>query len=545
LDWQVILTIFLLLRMFACGRFLIDKCPKSAEDCRFPHNRDLVPFCKDWANGLCDGSCWPYKRHYYLQNESIAYARPPRNQETPASKVPASKTTVSEQITKAKKKKTVTEVDMETEEVKEIEIETEYEITLINSESESDSELVDMRDNKRTVKLREENENGRALSESRAIDDRPNTDGERGFVVPDLRAQLRKRRRLNDSIVEKEKHQKSSGQAIGEEYFGLIKIKVDNSENARKTFVTEFFSTVESILNEEGSTSDLDLQITSFQLYLSIETLQKVAQKLFELAFLVETDQIDKLGKIIAKMKNIQVVQHKTNIATSSFRFLILEILENEIKSDNISNAFMSENLPSKMLLAENEKEVNQNYNMLEMRQKARMKSFARLIKNLYSNEFISSDEILDMIIELIRKQTDISFEFFCIILKIMLKNQNFVTEILNAEKAKIISEHLMNLIQSKKNSLRVQFMLNVVKKTFDNKTTIQTLGKTRNISVDSNITNEESEDCRSKIKPSWAPIDLDLPTTDHTLDPGVWILGSGSGFWVWVGSSGLASENQ
>ena len=87
--------------------------------------------------------------------------------------------------------------------------------------------------------------------------------------------------------------------------------------------------------------------------------------------------------------------------------------------------------------------------------------------------------------------------------------------------------------------------MLNVVKKTFDNKTTIQTLGKTRNISVDSNITNEESEDCRSKIKPSWAPIDLDLPTTDHTLDPGVWILGSSSGFWVWVGSSGLASENQ
>ena len=352
----------------------------------------LIIFGIDWANGLCDGSCWPYKRHYYLQNESIAYARPPRNQETPASKVPASETTVSEQITKAKKKKTVTEVDMETEEVKEIEIETEYEITLINSESESDSELVDMRDNKRTVKLPEENENGRALSESRAIDDRPNTDGERGFVVPDLRAQLRKRRRLNDSIVEKEKHQKSSGQAIGEEYFGLIKIKVDNSENARKTFVTEFFSTVESILNEEGSTSDLDLQITSFQLYLSIETLQKVAQKLFELAFLVETDQIDKLGKIIAKMKNIQVVQHKTNIATSSFRFLILEILENEIKSDNISNAFMSENLPSKMLLAENEKEVNQNYNMLEMRQKARMKSFARLIKNLYSNEFISSD---------------------------------------------------------------------------------------------------------------------------------------------------------
>ena len=141
--------------------------------------------------------------------------------------------------------------------------------------------------------------------------------------------------------------------------------------------------------------------------------------------------------------------QCKTNIATAlSFRIQMLQIMNHEIKTDNISDDFMLENLPSKMSYAENEKEINQKYNMLEIRQKARMKSFARLIKNLYSNEFISSDEILNMIIELIRQETDISYEFFCIILKIMLKNQNFVTEILNAEKAKIISEHLKHQSQ-------------------------------------------------------------------------------------------------
>ena len=512
-----------------CGRYLMGKCTKAAEDCPFPHNKDLAPLCKDWVSAKCSSRC--YRRHYYLESDSKVSENQCKPEYVVSQNIPAPP--VGGKVTIEHETKIVTNVDLDTGKettTTQLSQRTVIDLTEENNEILDQSEQlpsnvfdpiesIPYSPDEISVETSDSSDSGTSFSSSGESSDSCLKKTEN-----DLRFKLSKRRKLNNqenlqarrhfplhrnnleiaaSIIDEIiklavetaseetpriertikinpvhlRHRLVNTRSQSQEKPDLsMEIEVDNRENAQKNVSCHFLKIVDSIMNEE---TDIDINILKLTAlpYRTAQTLRKTTQKLFQLTLNADSDEMDLIAKIMVGMRTVQVTETETKI--SKFIDFVHQKCDEQINIIATGKDCHSviEKIANELINVKNEeeaKETNRKFDLFVAQHDERCISFARLLKCLYSSDFIPLNMVHSWLVRLINEQTDKSLEFFCILLKILGKEFEADTNVWQTAECnseilpiKYYLQILEDQIKSKKASLKVLFMMNVVTQMF------------------------------------------------------------------------------
>ena len=430
-----------------CGKFLIGKCSLPAEKCKYSHNKDDSPLCTAWVRANCSGRC--PKRHYYLDKDTKETSK---DQNLLKGEVgfTGNEELVGVTVTKEVITKEVSTVDLVTGLTTTQTEETEYQIVDLTevpcSPLKNNSELEDSHSD--------------TDSSSNSETDTDNNDEE-----ADLRDLLARRRNM-----------KKNSKAI--------KIAVHNKDNAAMDVDWQALQLVESIIENHEEFNLLKEKLKNLP-FMTESSLEKSVSHIFGLALkTMDNDDIKIIAKICHDMKDVKVSKNTNDEETIQFHDVLVNKCQEELEVE-IGNVdlFDINALSDQMTFAHSKPEEQIVLNEFAKHENAFLKrsiAFTRLVNHLYNLDSLSPLMLHSWIKKILRNQSDKALEFLCMLMKVLGQTFEADTKVWlialgqGGQSSEICDisvymKELEELIQQKRTSIKVRFMLMVVLKLYKN----------------------------------------------------------------------------
>ena len=423
-----------------CGKFLIGKCTLPADKCKYSHNKDDSPLCTAWVRANCSGRC--PRRHYYLDKDTKE-ASPDQNFLKGEVVYNDNEELLGATVTKEVVTREVSTVDLVTG------------LTTTQTE-ETEYQVVDL-----TEVPCSQPKNGSSLEDSDSdTDSSSSSETDTNDEEEDLRALIANRRKMK-------KNSKS------------IRIAVHNEDNAAMDVDWQALQLVESIIDNHEEFNVLNEKLKSLP-FMTELSLEKSVKHIFDLALkTIDDDDVKIIAKICHNMKDIKVSRNVNNEETVQFHDLFIQKCQEELEVEIGNVDLFDINALSDQLSSAHSKPEEQNvlneFARYENTFLRRSIAFTRLVKHLYNLDSISPLMIHSWIKRILTNQSDKALEFLCMLLKVL--GQTFEADtnvwlIALGEKHEICDlsvymKELEKLVQQKKTSMKVRFMMMVVLKLY------------------------------------------------------------------------------